>query len=621
MVCWSLSAFSGDIGIGRAFILYGEDAMVASIPHSYTVLVEKNLPAMMRDGVTLYADVYRPDAPGRFPVLVMRLPYNKDIFGEDTERGFGHYFARRGYVVVLQDTRGRFASEGEFYPLIHEAEDGYDTVEWAAQLPWSNGRVGTVGQSYYAASQYLLMPTQPPHLVACAPISAPSDWRESWIYHTGGVFELGWLLPYTIGMAIDTARRRGRLDKMQQVLAEVGLDTSALTFEQVTRTPMKPEAYWKLPVSRWGEDLREVAPYFADYFTHPDDGPYWWQINRRRKHHLVKVPMYHMGSWYDIFLEGTINHYLGLRAQAATPEARAGQKMIIGPWPHLGRPRPYTYPQTQAGEADFGPEAAIELQDLTLRWFDYWLKGIQNGIMDEPPVTIFVMGDNVWRQEAEWPPARVRFTPYYLHSGGNANTLNGDGVLSPVRPGDEPPDRYAYDPQDPTPSRGGNTLYIPKGAFDQREVESRPDVLVYTSAPLSADLEVTGPLTVKLFAASSAQDTDFAAKLVDVRPDGYAQNVQDGILRARYRLSKTNPSPLRPGEVYELTIDLWATSYVFKAGHRIRLEIASANFPRFDRNLNVWEHPLFATQGEVAHQAVFHDATRPSHILLPVIPR
>ncbi|MFQ5879286.1 MAG: CocE/NonD family hydrolase [Dehalococcoidia bacterium] len=596
--------------------------MAKSIPHSYQVVVEKGLPAMMRDGVTLYADVYRPEAAGRFPVLVMRLPYNKDLFGLDVERGFGHYFAHRGYMVVMQDTRGRFSSEGDFYPLIHEAEDGYDTIEWAAQLPWGDGRVGTVGQSYYGATQYLLAPTRPPHLVACAPISAPSDWWESWIYHSGGVFELGWLITYTIGMAADTARRLGRMERLHELLPYFGVgEESAVAFEEAIRMPLSQEAYRKLPVSAWGEILADIAPFFRYYLSHPDDGPYWWQLNLRQKHHLMTVPMYHIGSWYDIFLEGTIQHYLGLREQAATPEARAAQKMIIAPWPHLGRPRPYTDPHTEAGEADFGPEAAIELQDLTLRWFDYWLKGVQNGIMEEPPVTVFVMGDNVWRQEEEWPPARARYTPYYLHSGSGANTLSGDGVLSPVPPVDEPPDHYTYDPEDPTPTRGGNNLVIPAGVYDQRPVETRPDVLVYTSDVLTQDLEVTGPLAAKLFAASSAPDTDFAAKLVDVRPDGYAHNVQDGILRTRYRFSKTHPSPLKPGEVYEFTIDLWATSYVFKAGHRLRLEVASANFPRFDRNLNVREHPLLATQGQPAQQTVFHDASRPSHILLPVIPR
>jgi putative CocE/NonD family hydrolase len=593
---------------------------MTSIPHSYPVVVETDVPAMMRDGVTLYADVFRPDTHGRFPVIVVRLPYNKDIFGEDTERGFGHYFARRGYVVVLQDTRGRFKSEGEFYPLVDEPNDGYDTIEWAAGLPWSNGRVGTTGQSYYAASQYLLTPTAPPHLVASVPISAPSDWRESWIYHTGGVFELGWLLPYTIGMAANTAIRLDRVEEFRRILTDVGLDSSILTFEQVTRTPIKPEAYRRLPIEAWGETLQEVAPYFRDYFKYPDDGPYWWQINQRRKLHQVTVPNWHISSWYDIFLEGALYEYQALREQAATPEARRGQKLLIGPWPHLGRPRPYTYPNTAAGDRDFGPEAAIELQDLTLRWFDYWLKGIENGVMDEPPVTVFVMGDNVWRQEEQWPLARVRYTQYYLHSDGNAATTEA-GALSPAPPVDEPPDRYTYDPMDPTPSRGGNTLYIAKGAFDQREVESRPDVLTYTSAPLAQDLEVTGPQVVKLFASTSAPDTDFAAKLVDVRPDGYAVNVQDGIIRGRYRLSATNPSPLTPGEVYELTIDLCATSYVFKAGHRVRLDIASANFPRFDRNLNVWQHPLSATEGQAAEQTVFHDAARPSHIVLPVVPR
>jgi putative CocE/NonD family hydrolase len=299
--------------------------------------------------------------------------------------------------------------------------------------------------------------------------------------------------------------------------------------------------------------------------------------------------------------------------------ARAAQKLLIGPWAHLF---PYTSPtSTGTGDIDFGPAALIDLHEVQLRWFDHWLKGIDTGILDEPPVKIFVMGENRWRDEREWPLARTRYTPYYFHSRGRANTGSGDGALNPQAPSDEPPDAFVYDPADPVPTRGGNTLILAMGVQDQRQVEERSDVLVYTSAAMTAPLEVTGPIAVILFAASSAPDTDFTAKLVDVRPDGYAQNLADGILRARYRNSREAPTPLTPGEVSRFTIDLWATSHVFLPGHRIRVEISSSNFPRFDRNLNTGEDQATGTRWQTARQTVFHDPRYPSHVLLPVIPR
>ena len=300
-------------------------------------------------------------------------------------------------------------------------------------------------------------------------------------------------------------------------------------------------------------------------------------------------------------------------------KARAAQKLLIGPWAHLF---PYTSPtSTGTGEIDFGAEALTDLHEIQLRWFDHWLKGIDTGILDEPPVKIFVMGENRWRDEREWPLARTRYTPYFLHSGGSANSDRGDGVLDQRRPVGEAADRFVYDPDDPVPTRGGNTLILAMGVQDQRPVEARDDVLVYTSAVMTERLEVTGPVTVTLYAASNASDTDFTAKLVDVRPDGYAQNLADGIVRARYRESRTSPAPLVPGEVVRFTVDLWATSHVFLPGHRIRLEIASSNFPRFDRNLNTGEDQATGTRRQSARQTVFHDERYPSHVVLPVIPR
>jgi uncharacterized protein len=577
----------------------------------YRVLIEKDVPMQTRDGVTLRADVYRPDAPGRFPVLLSRLPYNKNL---RPRPGDIDYFVERGYGVIMQDTRGRFGSDGdEYYALIWEMPDGYDAVEWAASLPWADGNVGTMGQSYLGATQYLLAPSRPPHLKAAFPVSAAADFHQCWVYHTGGAFEFGWQIPYAILMARDSLERQGLTAQLLATL-ERDLIPAPTPFAQ----PLSDQAYRRLPLMAWGDLLRPVARYLTDYLRHPEDGPYWWAINVERQHAHINTPMYHVTSWYDIFLRGGLAHFCGLRQHAMTVEARTQQKILIGPWAHRF---PYTSPTSQGtGDIDFGPNAGIALHETQLRWFDYYLKGINTGILEEAPVKIFVMGENVWRDEQEWPLARTHYTPYYLHSQGQANSLRGDGRLDPVVPDEEPADRFIYDPHDPVPTCGGNTLIIPMGVQDQRQVETRQDVLVYTSAPLTTPLEVTGPLVVTLFAASSAPDTDFTAKLVDVRPDGYAQNLADGIVRARYRTSRMIPTLLTPGQVHELTIDLWATSHVFLPGHSLRLEIASSNFPRFDRNLNTGEDQATGTRWQTAAQTIFHDQRYPSHILLPVIP-
>ena len=561
-----------------------------------------------RDGVTLRADVYRPEGAARHPVLLSRLPYDK---GLRRRPGDIDVFVEHGYVVIFQDTRGRFASDGEeFYPLVHEARDGYDAVEWAAALPFSDGNVGTMGQSYLGATQYLLAPTRPPHLRASFPASAPSDFHQSWVYHTGGAFELGWQIAYAILMARDTIARRKLTDTLLPAL-----ERALAPAETPWAPPLTPEAYRRLPLMAWAEDLAPVARYVGDYLRQQADGPPWWEINVARHHEQIAVPMYHVTSWYDIFLEGGLINFARLRRGSAGH----AQKLLVGPWAHLF---PYTNPtSTGTGDVDFGPEALISLHDIQLRWFDHWLKGVGTGILDEPPVKIFVMGENRWRDEREWPLARTRYTPYYFHSRGRAATSPDDGRLDRDGPGDEAPDHFVYDPDDPVPTRGGNTLILPMGVQDQRQVESRADVLVFTGAVLTEPLEVTGPIVVTLHATSSAPDTDFTAKLVDVRPDGYAQNLADGIVRARYRDSRTNPALLSPGQVTRFTIDLWATSHVFLPGHRVRVEISSSNFPRFDRNLNTGDDPATGTRWQTARQSVFHDSRYPSHITLPVIPR
>lgn len=367
--------------------------------------------------------------------------------------------------------------------------------------------------------------------------------------------------------------------------------------------------------------FQDTAPYFSDWLAHPEDDDYWAPWNIEKHSNKIRLPACNLGGWYDIFLGGTLRNYSGMRAQGATP-ARQGQRLILGPWPHAWPPN------NVVGEVNYGLSStalAVDIEGLQLKWFDYWLKGKQNGGLEEPPVRLFVMGEKRWRSEHEWPLARTQYTKYYLHSDGKANSLHGDGALSPQPPRSEPADVYVSDPRNPVPTKGGGLCCwpaaLPGGAHDQRTTEARPDVLVYTTPVLAHEGEVTGPVTLTLFATTRAGDTDFTGKLVEVHPDGFARNLTDGILRARYRASRTQGTLLKPGAGYAYMIDLWATSNVFKAGHRIRLEIASSNFPRFDRNPQTGEQSREATRVEPALQHVFHDDRRPSHVVLPIIPR
>ena len=597
--------------------------MIVQARKQYKVTTEENVPMKTRDGITLYADVVRPDSDERFPALLSRTPYGKK--GSADPNGLNASYAQYGYVFITQDCRGRFESEGEYDTIFQEAADGYDAVEWAARLPGSNGRVGTTGQSYLGLTQYLIAcnDPMPPSLQCMAPVSASADYHASWIYQTGGVSKWGWMVPYAIFKGLDTLKRQGRRDLMEKMKEYV--EGGELAGVRTTRwglnafTPLTDEWYRHLPIKDWGELLKETAPYMADHIAHADDGEYWYRANVNRFAETISTPMLHVTSWYDTFAEGGPAAYQSITRKSQFEVARAGQRLIIGPWGHL---LPYTTPTSRgAGDIDFGPNALIDLSATLLRWFDYWLKDVDNGIMDEPPVSIFTLGENRWQQLSDWPPPNIRQVRYFLHSDGGANTLNGNGSLSTVPPGQEQADGYVYDPDNPTPSLGGNNLTVDMGVQDQRPVEERRDVLVYTSAPLTQVLEITGPVSVTLWAASSAVDTDFTAKLVDVHPDGYAQNLLNGIIRARYRDSATTPELMEANKPYQFAIDLWATSNVFLPGHRLRLEISSSHFPEFDRNLNTGEPFGEGTQGVAAQQTVFHQEDRASFVLLPVIPR
>lgn len=572
----------------------------------FEVVREDDLAMTTRDGVVLRADVYRPTAPGPYPVLVRRTPYGKRLNDLAADFSEAHYFASHGYVVVVQDTRGRFTSEGAWYPFIYEARDGYDTVEWAASLPGTTGMVGTFGQSYGAISQYLAATQRPPHLRTSIPVSAYQLSFENFWFN-GGALELGWMLSYFVNMAEAVLTAEGD-DAAIKELAELKVDP-AVRFSALT-----DDALRHLPLLDWTDRLGRGADFLGDILAHPTDGPYWWATDLSRQLFNINVPMLHVGSWYDIANRDTPSFFTGLRETAL--DARDGHALIMGPWAHQ---LPFNQPTSGGtGDIDFGPEAAISLVDIERRWFDHHLKN-DGAELPRPPVRIFVMGEDRWRDEQEWPLARTDYTSYYLRSGGSANTLDGDGFLSIDPPADEPADRYTYDPDDPVPTAGGR--FVGGGVADQRKKQSRADVLVYTGPELAENLEITGPITVDLHAMTTAEDADFIAVLSDVRPDGYAQNLAEGILRGRFRDSFVQPLPMEPGIPYEFTIKLWNLSHVFRAGHRIRLHITSSDFPRWDRNAGTGAPTGTDSTLRVAEQTVLHDVAHPSRVVLPVIPR
>jgi len=563
------------------------------IAQNYAITVERNAVVTMRDGAKLRADIYRPKDEGKFPVLLVRTPYDKT-----QEMEFGVRAATRGYVVVAQDVRGRFQSEGEWYPFKNESQDGYDTVEWAAALPYTNGKVGMFGGSYVGATQYLAAIAKPPHLAGICPNVTASNYHDGWTYQ-GGAFEQWFNESWSTGLAMNTMRRR--VEDGQNAAA--GTKTLPLTKYAVLEAP--PAA--------------GLAPYFADWLAHPNFDEYWKQWSIEDHYAQIQVPVFSFGAWYDIFLGGTLRNYQRLKKEAGTEQARRVQKLMVYVGGHAGGSD-----NRKVGAVDFGEKLPFDFNGEMLKWYDALLKG-QSSTTTEKPVKLFVMGKNEWREEDDWPLARAKNTKYYLHSAGAANTASGDGALSTVAPGAEKADQFTYDPSDPVPTLGGPLCCGPfppagLGPQDQSKAESRQDVLVFTTAALAKDLEVTGPVSLDLYVSSSAVDTDFTGKLVDLWPNGFAQNLTEGIMRMRYRDSQEKPELAKPGETYHIAVDLWATSNVFLAGHKLRLEISSSNFPRFDRNLNTGEEQAGATRMNQATNVIYHDKAHPSVLVLPLVP-
>jgi putative CocE/NonD family hydrolase len=559
-----------------------------------------DLKARTRDGTKLSVDVFLPrNASGPFPTILLRSPYESLL---QMHIEWALWWARRGYAVAIQDCRGRFESEGTFYAYHDDGPDGDDAISWVAEQPWCNGKIGMSGRSYGGIVQWQPAPFRNPNLTALAPQVIMGDYFAD-CHRIGGAVQ--WMLTIAAAITFST--------------------NVAFTQHGAAHIFGNQKFYRHLPLltaDEWA--IGRPIPFYRDWMEHDLYDDYWAAINTEEHLHKIDVPAYQQAAWYDPYTESMFRVYNGLRERGYSDRARKNQKIYVIPWTH------HIPEGSVLGDIDFGPGAFVDLKQEDLRWFDYWLKGIDTGIMQEPPIRLFVMGANVWRNEHEWPLARTQFTPFYLHSRGTANTLYGSGTLSQEIPGNEPPDRYDYDPNDPVPTLGGNNStwtfmkfaadQIRPGPIDQRPIERRDDVLVYTSDELERDLEVTGPLQIILYAASSAKDTDFTAKLIDVFPDGRAIHLAEGILRARHRFGMTRAEMLEPGEVTEYRIQLAPTSNLFKAGHRIRVEISSSNFPRFDRNLNTGEAIATGTRMQVAHQTVLHTQEYPSHILLPVIP-
>jgi hypothetical protein len=555
------------------------------------------VPVPMRDGVKLYADVYRPAAEGKYPVIVSRTPYSTERAPSSHEAPI--FFSRRGYVYVFQDVRGRHESEGKWEPFRNDIEDGYDTIEWASKQPWSNGKVCTQGGSYLGHVQWRAAMSAPPHLACMFPAVAATSLYHDWITLNGG-----WRLSFNFGWG--PVRQESRI--MQ--------NTGPHTTEGVTDISYN-KMLWHLPLMGMQELAGRNAQFWRDWVAHPDYDDYWKVLNAEENFDKINVPVHTQGGWFDIFSQGTLRGFVGMSTSGKTEQARKGSRLLIGPWGHG--------PSRKFGDLDFGPDAMVRLLDVELLFFDYWLKGIDEGYTSLPPVILFVMGRNEWRREQAYPLPQTQYKKMYLASAGAANTSFGDGRLTWDAPANESkPDEYVYDPNNPVPSLGGNNCCgtpTAAGPRDQRPAETRGDMLVYSSEILKEPVEVTGPVKVVLHAASDAPDTDFVAKLVDVFPDGRAISMAEGIVRARYREGAGKPQLITPGKTYEFTIDMVGTSNEFQRGHRIRVDITSSHFPQFDRNPNTGEKFGASAKMRTAKQMIYHDRARPSHILLPVIPR
>jgi putative CocE/NonD family hydrolase len=579
-----------------------------------TFVVEVDVPVPMRDGVALATNVWRPEGPGPFPVLLVRTPYGKDDAGTFGNTKLPDVFAlvEAGYAVVAQDVRGTSRSPGTFVPIAHEGADGVDTLQWLAGQSWCDGAVGMWGGSYMGFTQWQAAVASAPALRAIAPVMSSADPYAAPWYSPGGALSQDAVLTWGTLSALRNLRRDdGHGDPSDAEVLLAGLADPRLLHDA-------------LPVAERGVITRYL-PWAGEVLGHPERDAFWQRVAAIDYCDGITVPALNVGGWYDVFIGETVRSYSMMRRHGGSAEARDGQRLVIGPWCHADGTDLGTFP-----DRSFGLEGSIKAADVTaahLRFFDRWVRGRTDTRDDPHPVRIFVMGVDQWRDEVDWPLPDTRYTDFFLAGGGRANTATGDGVLTRDGARVEAVDTFLYDPRRPVPSVGGTVLAAVPGAYpgpaDQAAVETREDVLCFTTAVLERPVEVTGHVTLVLHVSSSAPDTDFTGKLVDVHPGGKAILVCEGIQRARYRRSLTEPEALEPGTVYELTIDLCVTSNVFLPGHRIRLEVSSSNFPRYDRNTNTGG--TIATDGEddlaIAVNRVHHGPDRPSRLVLPLIER
>lgn len=585
IILWAAMLTASLFGSGCAKVVPKALGIPAGEPGA--VSIEMNVMVPMRDGVKLAMDVYRPKREGKYPAILSRIPYGTD---SKMYTYVGKYFARNGYVMLAQDTRGIENSEGTWYPLIYEIDDGRDTTDWIKEQPWYNGKLGMIGASYFGYTQWETALDNPAVTCMVPLFTSPNMFK---MVVNGGALEYlmvdGWLSQ--MRAQIEGKKWDPHLDTGWFNAPMREADHIDLKAIQKNPTEYDPMAMMQHPGDLMGQAPGDFTPYYQ----------------------TVSAPSLLISGWFDQFEQPQLDDFMAIRKEGKGDARKS--RLIVGPWTH-GLPESEFEKNKTSGVKLFLQES--------MRWYDYWLKGIDNGVVDEAPVKIFIMGENVWRDEQEWPLARTVYTDYYIHSDGAAAGFPGSGTLSLAAPAsDEPADEYDYDPKNPMPTKGGTFQPFPgikAGSFDQTEFLSRPDVLFYVSEPLKQGVEVTGRLTVTLYAASSAKDTDFTAMLIDVHPDGKRMYIQDGAIRARYREGYEKGVPLVPGQVYEFKLDLWSTSNYFLPGHRIALEISSSNFPQYDRNTN--------GGGEggienivIAHQKIYHSAQYPTRITLPVIPR
>ena len=580
-----------------AFLLSVTIAFAAwfTYPRHDEAVIRQNVPIKMRDGVILRTNVLLPAAEGKFPVLVYRTPYGKDRAPSDWNT-FRKAVAR-GYAVVVQDVRGRYASDGDFIPYQNEGHDGYDTIEWAAAQPWSNGSVGTFGLSYPGAVQWLAAVENPPHLKAMVPAMTFSTPRN--FFYSGGVFDGSWLDWIWFNIAPDLRKRKNLPGP--QTRAEV-----AAVWKQEHERMQKFLPMNALP------DLKEVAPFYYEWLAHAPADPWWDWAELRGKYDRVHAAVLNISGWYDEAYgpDGATTNFNGLLA-ARKGEADPRTAMIIGAWTHGELER------SRAGDLDFGKSAAVDYDEIILRWMDHYLKGLNNGVEGEKPVRIFVMGDNVWRDEEAWPLARSKRKTYYFsgrYIGANSFALK-ESPLSLETPSSE----FISDPVHPV-----TDPYTQFGARDYGALAGRKDVLVFDSFPLDSDLEATGPIHATIYASADVADFDLWVRILDVWPDGHAYNLMSpglDVLRASSRNVALKPDLLEPGQIVRLDLDRLLTSNVFKAGHRVRVQISGAFFPHFSRNLQTGKSEAASSETQLGHIRIYNDAEHTSRIVLPVIPK